>query len=183
MSPLPVALLFATAERSTPRMVGRRDGRARLRRGWRRDGAGREAGDGALQGGGVLVAAPARGFAIRARMAPWLEDEGLRRRGLRHEQRALVEHEQAPIEEFTDLHAAARVRAAPRPWGDLRPAARQGHGVVARHGARVAAAEDAVEVARRGTPRRRGMSRRLTETPLEVLDERGQEGVGRLQGI
>jgi hypothetical protein len=68
---------------------------------------------------------------------------------------------------------------APR---DLSPARAEADGVVARHGALVAAAQHVGEVGRRPPPGRGGLRGRMGEAAIEVGEERGEEGVGGLEG-
>jgi hypothetical protein len=95
---------------------------------WRRGGRGR-----------------AVSVAISARRPARHEGEGGARRGLGGQHGVVIDREQAPVEEFAHLHAAAGVGAAARARGDLQPARAETDGVVAGDRHRVAAAEDPVE--------------------------------------
>src|ERR1700694_1578813 len=100
---------------------------------------GGEGGGGGRAGSGRWSAARAaprgpRGFA-------GLEHERRRGRRLVGEERVLVEDEESAVEEFAHIDATAGIGApAPAPW-DLHPAGAEVDGVVAGHGARVAAAQ------------------------------------------
>jgi hypothetical protein len=120
---------------------------------------------------------------IAAGIAPGREHEGRRGRRLRDEERVLIADDQAAIEELAQVHAAAGVGAAVRPGRDLEPAGAQPHGVVPRDDARVAAAQEAIEIGRRGAPRGRGRGRRAREALNERRQELREKGVGLLQGV
>ena len=66
------------------------------------------------------------------------------------------QHDDAPIEEFADLHAPLCIGAALGAARDLDDAGPQAHGVVAGDDAPVAATEDEGEIARRAAPDRLG---------------------------
>jgi hypothetical protein len=83
----------------------------------------------------------------------------------------VIEGDEAAIEELAHVDATAGVGAAPGPGRDLEPAGAQPHGVVTSDDPRVAAAQEAIEIGRRGPPRGRGLGRRARE----ALNEGGQE--------
>ncbi len=122
-----------------------------------------------------------RAVPLGARGAAGLEDEGAGRR-LRGEEYALVQDDEAAIEELTQLDATAGVGAMVRAGGQLDPAGPEVDGVVAGHLARVAAAEDEGELARGGPPSRRRVARGAREAGVQVREERGQKGIGSLGG-
>ena len=99
-----------------------------------------------------------RAVALGARGAAGLEDEVTGRR-LRGEDHALMQDDEAAIEELAQLDATAGVGAMVRTGGQLDPAGPEVDGVVAGHLARVAAAEDERELARGGTPGGRRVAR------------------------
>jgi hypothetical protein len=117
------------------------------------------------------------------RRAPGAEDEFRTRPGL-HDQAdaALAVDQQPPIEALARLDATARIREAARAARDLGPARAEADGVVARHGAPVAAAQHVGEVGRRPPPGRRGVRGRMGKAAIEVSQERGEEGGGGLEG-
>ena len=98
-----------------------------------------------------------RAVALGARGAAGLEDEVTGRR-LRGEDHALMQDDEAAIEELAQLDATAGVGAMVRTWGQLDPAGPEMDGVVAGHLARVAAAEDEGQ-ARAGRHARRAPGR------------------------
>src|SRR3989441_12587149 len=104
-------------------------------------------------------------------------------RRLTGEQRALIENEEPPVEELADLDATAGVGAPAAAGRDLHPAQAEGHGVVPGDGARVAAAQELIEVARRRTPDRGGVRGRPRKAVSEVREELGQEGVAALERV
>src|SRR2546427_2726095 len=80
------------------------------------------------------------------------QDEGRAGRRKHGQTAVLVEDEQPAIEEFADLGAAARVGAAAGAGRNLHPAGAHADGVVVGDAARVATAEEAVEIPRRAPP-------------------------------
>ena len=122
-----------------------------------------------------------RAVALGARGAAGLEDEVAGRR-LRGEDHALIQDDEAAIEELAQLDATAGVGAMVRTGGQLDPAGPEVDGVVAGHLAQVAAAEDEGELARGGTPGRRRVARGAREAGVQVIEELGQKGIGPLGG-
>jgi hypothetical protein len=120
--------------------------------------------------------------AIGARRPAGHEGEGGAGRRLGREYGAVVEREQSPVEEFSQLHAAAGVGAAARAWRDLQPARAEADGVVAGDRHQVAAAEEPVEIARRPAPDGGRVGGGAREAPVEVGDELWQEALGGLAG-
>ena len=101
----------------------------------------------------VRIASPggaerSRGASRRARP----QDEGRAGRRQRGEAPLLIEHHQAAVEEFADLDPTAHGGASPGAGGNLRPAGAHADGVVVGDAARVATAEEAVEITRRAPP-------------------------------
>ncbi len=117
-----------------------------------------------------------------SRSLPRLEHEGGPGGWLTGEQGALVEDEEVPIEELADVDATAGIGAPTRARRDLHPARAEAHGVVAGDEARVATAQEAVEVARRRAPGWGGVSGRSRKAARVVGEELGQEGVAGLDG-
>jgi len=95
---------------------------------------------------------------------------------------ALAVDEQPAVEALVRLDVTARIGAAAPATRDLGPARAEAHGVVARHSAPVAAAQDVGQVGGRPPPGRRGLRGRMGEAGIEVGEERGEEGVGGLEG-
>src|SRR5216110_3181237 len=99
------------------------------------------------QAGQALRYAPrrrrARRAAVLARGAPGLEDEGESGRGLLGAHDVVVQDDQAAIEQFADVHSQPRVGAA---GAQLDPAGAEADGVVARHHAPIATAEEEGEL-------------------------------------
>ena len=117
------------------------------------------------------------------RGAPRAEDEFRAGPGLHgQEDAALAVEEQAAVQALARFDAAARVRAAMGTARDLGPARSEPDGVVARDEARIAAAQHVGEVGGEPTPRGDGIGRHMGEAPIEVDEERGQEGIGALGG-
>jgi hypothetical protein len=115
--------------------------------------------------------------------APRAEDELGAGPGLRHQADvALAIDQQMPIEALAGLDATARIGAAARTAGDLGPARAEADRVVARHGAPVAAAQHRGEVGGWPPPGRGGVRGRMGKAAIEVGEERGEEGVGGLEG-
>src|SRR5260370_666812 len=104
-------------------------------------------------------------------------------RRLPGEQSALIEHEEPPVEELADLDATAGVGAPTAAGRDLHPAQAEGHGVVTGDGARVAAAQELIEVARRRAPDRGGVRGPPRKAASEVREELRQEGVAALERV
>ena len=119
--------------------------------------------------------------AIAVRVTAGREHEGRRGRGLRGEQRALIEDEQAAVEQFAQFHAPAGVRAPARPGRQLQPARAEPHGVIAGDDATIPAAQDAIERAGRSAPRGDGLGRGAREALTERGEKLGQERVGLLE--
>ena len=117
------------------------------------------------------------------RGAARLQDELRSRGGVRAEEDALVEDQEAPVEQFAEVDAAAGVGAGAGAGRDLHPTVHEPHGIVAGHEAGVPTAEHAIEIAGGGPPGRRGVSRRAEEAGDEVGEELGQERVGRGNGV
>ena len=137
--------------------------------------------DGAVGGMRRGMGTFGRAVALGARGAAGLEDEVEGRR-LRGEDHALMQDDEAAIEELTQLDATAGVGAMVRTGGQLDPAGPEVDGVVAGHLARVAAAEDEGELARGGTPGRRRVARGAREAGIQVIEELGQKGISPLGG-
>src|SRR5215470_706838 len=117
--------------------------------------------------------------AVFARPAARLEDEG--RAGGRRlaANDPVVEHDDAAIEELAHLDGEAGVGA---PAAKLHEPRTEPNGVVTGHDPAVAAAEEEGEIARRSAPDGRRLRGRFAEAPIEVRDEVGQVGLGRLDG-
>src|SRR5437879_6651391 len=172
-------------------MRGRRRGRgptaaAGCRSGRFRGGGGRRrpAGwrllEGLSDGGGR---AGARGpAALGTRGAARPQDEGGAGRGQPGEALLPVEDEQPAIEEFADLGAAAGVGAAAGAPGNLHPTRAEADGVVAGDDAWIATAEETIELAGRPPPDAGRVGRGPGEAAVEVGEEGGQVGIGRLEG-
>src|SRR5215813_2982418 len=124
-------------------------------------------------------AGPPRAIAVR--ITPGREREGGRGRGLRGEQRTLIEDEQAAVEQLAQFHAPAGVRAPARSGRQLQPARAEPHGVIAGDDATIPAAQDAIERARRSAPRGDGLGRGAREALTERGEKLGQERVGLLE--
>jgi hypothetical protein len=143
----------------------------------------REGRDGGLQ----LPAPGALGIlhplAIAVGIAPRREYEGGRGRRLHGEEGVLVEDDEAAIEELAQFDATAGVGVAAGSGRDLQPAGAQPHGVVARHHARVAAAQDALQGPRGRPPRGRRGGGWLPEALTEGHEELGQKRVGLLERV
>jgi hypothetical protein len=107
---------------------------------------------------------------LGARGAAGREDEveGGRLRG---EDGALMQDDEAAIEELAQLDAAAGVGAVVRAGRQLDPAGPEADGVVAGDLARVAAAEDEGEIARGETPGGRRVARGPREAGVQVSEE------------
>src|SRR5687768_15256727 len=182
MSPSLLLAAAARAECLAPGMVSCRRLGSRTRWNGRRAPDVGRGGDGAwrAQAAALLTA---RRLPVLAGRGAGLERNVVARSGLRAEQHALVENHQAAIEELADLDPAAGVRARARARRNLRPAVGHPHGIVAGDEARVAAAEQAVEIARREPPGGHGERGRLDEAALEVFEEFGEEGVAGLEGV
>ena len=125
-------------------------------------GQGGEGGD--RRRSGVLakgeIAAPLRGRAPRGAEAlrPARDEDEIGRRGrIRDQAPPVIVDQQAAIEAFAQLNAAAGVRAAVGAAGDLDQAGAEADGVVAGDEARVAAAEAVGEIAGRAAPGGRGL--------------------------
>src|SRR6266571_1991790 len=170
--------------RDGARRVVRKGGRDRRRRsGAPRAQRARQGADCGLQWPTARPLRMLRALAIAAGIVPGGEYEGGRGRRLRGKERVRIEDDEAAIEELAKFHSTAGVGAAPGPGRDLEPAGAQSHGVVPGHDARVAAAQDAIEIARRWPPRGRGGGRRAPEAPDEVGEELGQKRVALLEGM
>src|SRR5258708_11657335 len=138
----------------------------------------------ALQCAERLAERPAPGALARLREPVARRDrEGGPGRRLPGEQSALIEHEEPPVEELAALDATAGVGAPTAAGRDLHPAQAEGHGVVTGDGARVAAAQELIEVARRRAPDRGGVRGRPRKAASEVREELGQEGVAALERV
>ena len=109
------------------------------------------------------------------------EAEGGAGGGLGGQHGVLIDRQEAPIEEFAELDAAAGVGAPARARGDLQPARAEADGVVAGDRHRVAAAEDPVEVPRRPPPDGDRGGGGPREAPVVVGDELRQEALGGLE--
>lgn len=106
-----------------------------------------------------------------------LTDAG-RGRGLGGEASTVREDEQAAVEALPKFHATARVGAAA---GQLHPAGAEADGVVVGGAARVPTAQPGGEVARGRAPGAPGVSGRPREARVEVSEEGGEKGIGRLE--
>src|SRR5262245_40691707 len=126
-----------------------------------------------------MLGAPMR--ATKARRTAWGERE-VGQGGLLRDDRAVSQDDGAAIEQFTDFDVAARVGASAGPARDLDQARAEAHGVVAGDDARIAAAKDAGEVARRPAPYGRRRGRAVREAAIEVTEEAREERVGGLAG-
>jgi hypothetical protein len=124
-----------------------------------------------------------RTLPIAAGITAGREDESGRGGRLRGEERVLIEDDEAAIEELAKLDATAGVGVAAGAGRDLEPAGAQPHGVVAGDDARVAAAQDTVEIARRGAPRGRGLRGGVREALNEGGQELREKRVGLLEGM
>jgi hypothetical protein len=120
-----------------------------------------------------------RAVPLGARGAAGLEDEVEGRR-LRGEDRALMQDDEAAIEELAQLDAAAGVGAVVRAGRQLDPAGPEADGVVTGDLARVAAAEDEGKIARGDAPGGRRVAREPREAWVQVIEEFGQKGIGPL---
>src|SRR4029453_409999 len=124
-----------------------------------------------------------RTLPITAGITAGREDESGRGGRLGGEEGVLIEDDEAAIEELAQFHATAGVGVAAGAGRDLQPAGAQPHGVVAGDDARVAAAQDTVEIARRGAPRGRGRRGGAGEALNEGGQELWQKRVGLLEGV
>ena len=86
-----------------------------------------------------------------------------------------MQDDQAAIEEFTDVHGQPRVGTAA---AQLDPAGAEADGVVARHHAPIATAEDEGELAGRPTPDGVRGGGPLAKPAIEIGDELGQVRLG-----
>src|SRR5258708_6813774 len=175
---------LAGIERAAPLAIASLSAAWALRLGAHR---GEGAGAGEVSGGQCgegLGEAPAPGAPARlpGALARPEHERGPGRR-LPGEQSALIEHEEPPVEELADLDATAGVGAPTAAGRDLHPAQAEGHGVVTGDGARVAAAQELIEVARRRAPGRGGVRGRPRKAASEVREELGQEGVAALERV
>src|SRR5215469_3440277 len=114
---------------------------------------------------------------ILTRSAARLEDEGGPRGRRLAADDTVVEDDDAAIEQFAHLDGEPGEGA---PAAELHEPRAEADGVVAGHDATVAAAEDHGEIARRSAPDGRRLRGRFAEAPIEVRDEFGQVGLGRL---
>src|SRR5437879_2322984 len=127
--------------------------------------------------------AGARGpAALSTRGAARPQDEGGAGRGQPGEALLPVEDEQPAIEEFADFGAAAGVGAAAGAPGNLHPARPEADRVVAGDDAWIATAEETIERAGRPPPDAGRVGRGPGEAAVEVGEEGGQVGIGRLEG-
>jgi hypothetical protein len=115
--------------------------------------------------------------AIAVGRAARAEDER-RGRGLGGEAGTVREDEQAAVEALPKFHATARVGAAA---GQLYPAGAEADGVVVGDAARVPTAQPGGEIARGRAPGAPGVSGRPREARVEVSEEGGEKGIGRLE--
>jgi hypothetical protein len=88
---------------------------------------------------------------------------------------SLIEREQPAVEEFADLDAAAQVGAPTGARRNLYPARAQADGVVVGDDARVATAEDAIEIARRPPLAGGRVVWRAGKAPVEVAMKVGRD--------
>src|SRR2546425_1130241 len=100
-----------------------------------------------------------------------LEDERPRGRGRLSADRAVVEHDEAAIEEFARLDGEPRVGASA---AQLRAAGTDADGVVPGHDAAIAAAEHEGQIGRRAPPHGLRGGWGLAEAAVEIGDELGQ---------
>jgi len=140
-------------------------GRAKRRH---RGGRGQRREHGTAAPGAIAV-----GGAARAEDERW-------RGGLGGETDAVREHEQPAVEALPQVHAAPRVGAAA---GQLHPAGAEADGVVVGHAARIPTAERGGEIARGRAPGAPGVSGRPREARVEVSEEGGEKGNGRLEHV
>ena len=115
--------------------------------------------------------------AIAVGRAARAEDER-RGRGLGGEAGTVREDEQAAVEALPKFHATARVGAAA---GQLYPAGAEADSVVVGDAARVPTAQPGGEIARGRAPGAPGVSGRPREARVEVSEEGGEKGIGRLE--
>src|SRR5206468_12618885 len=107
-----------------------------------------------------------------ARLSPWLFGDQL----------ILVVDLQASIQQLAHVDAGKMIGASSRTGWDLDPTTGDSDGVVTRHRACIAAAEDAVEISRYATPSRTGFARRPGEAVVEVRNEGWQVSLRGLHG-
>jgi hypothetical protein len=124
-----------------------------------------------------------RALAIAAGIAAGREHEGGRGRRLRGEECVRIEDDEAAIEELAHFHATAGIGAGAGPGRDLEPTGPQPPGGVASDDPRIAAAQNAIEIARRWAPRGRGLRRGAREALNEGGQKLGQKRVGLLEGV
>ena len=101
----------------------------------------------------------------------------------RGEAAPLIVDQEAAVQALADGDATAGVGAAVRAAGDLHQARAEAHGVVVRHAAGVPTAQSVGEVAGRAAPGGRGVGRGLGQATVVVSEIRGQEGLGRRDGL
>src|SRR4029453_6128190 len=106
-----------------------------------------------------------------------------RGRRLHGEEGVLIEDDETAIEELAQFDATAGVGVAAGAGRDLEPAGAQPHGVVPRDDPRVAAAQDALEIARGRPPRGRGLRGGTREALNEAGQELREKRVGLLEGL
>jgi len=101
-------------------------------------------------------------------MAARHEREGLGGRPEARDRRPGGEHDDAPVEKFSDLDPPAGVGAPARAAGDGEQAWPQLHRIVAGHDALIATAERELEIAGRRAPDRLHGGRRPREAAIEI---------------
>lgn len=111
------------------------------------------------------------------------EDELARGGRIRGQPAALIVDEQAAVEAFPEVDAAAGVGAAVRAARELDQAAAESHGVVAGDAAGVPAAQPVREIAGGPAPGGGGGGRGLSEAPVVVSEVGREEGLGRRDGL
>src|SRR5213593_92475 len=130
------------------------------------------------EAGQTLREAPGGGgpwaTALGTRSPARFEDEAGAGRGGHAAHSAVVERDEAAIEELADVDANPGIRPSA---AELHPAFAKGDGVVVGDEARVAAAQDEGEVLGRAAPDRLRGGRGPGEAAIEVGDEGGQVGV------
>ena len=103
-------------------------------------------------------------------------------RRLRGEHGALVQDDEAAIEQFPELDATAGVGALVGAGRELNPARPEVDRVVAGDPARIATAEHEGEIARGAAPGGGRLGRGPGKASIEVRQELGQKGIGGLGG-
>ena len=127
---------------------------------------------GSRRGGAALAVGRVAGREAKVRGGSLLGDDDI-----------VSEDKQASVEKLAHIEPAARPRPTTGPRGQLHDARAEGQRVVTGDEARIAAAQNPMQIAWSGAPdagQRRG---RGSEAAIVVDDEGGQEGVRGLQGV